>query len=94
MPNETKTSPHPKARPPLRLLRHPNQRRPRLQDPPRPPQTRPPLHDNSGVSEPLVTAREVAELLGFSTGWVLDQWEAGKLPGFRIGTRKGSPVRF
>ena len=46
------------------------------------------------MSEPLVTAREVAELLGFSTGWVLDQWEAGKLPGFRIGTRKGSPVRF
>ena len=44
--------------------------------------------------EPLVTAREVGETLGFSTDWVLDQWEAGKLPGFRIGDRKGSPVRF
>ncbi|MFQ5426006.1 MAG: hypothetical protein ACE5EV_02885, partial [Gaiellales bacterium] len=32
--------------------------------------------------------------LGFSHNWVLDQWEAGKLPGFRIGDRKGAPVRF
>ena len=44
--------------------------------------------------EPLVTAGEVAETLGFSKDWVLDKWEAGELPGFRIGARKGSPVRF
>jgi excisionase family DNA binding protein len=45
------------------------------------------------VSERLLTAAEVAERLGFSAGWVLDHFEAGELPGFRLG-RKGGPVRF
>jgi hypothetical protein len=28
-----------------------------------------------------------------STDWVLDKWEAGELPGFRLG-KVGGPVRF
>jgi excisionase family DNA binding protein len=39
------------------------------------------------VREPLLTAREVASLLGFKTGTVVDWFEAGKLPGYRIGGR-------
>jgi excisionase family DNA binding protein len=35
--------------------------------------------------EPYVTARDVAEHLGFSPGWVQDHFEAGKLPGYKIG---------
>jgi excisionase family DNA binding protein len=48
------------------------------------------------VSEPerLLTARELGELLGLSAGTVLDRFERGELPGFRLGGRKGSPVRF
>lgn len=42
----------------------------------------------------LLTARDVAQRLGMSPAWVLDRWEAGELPGFRIGGRKGGPVRF
>jgi predicted DNA-binding transcriptional regulator AlpA len=44
--------------------------------------------------EPLITARDVAERLGMTPDWVLDKWEAGLLPGFRLGSRKGAPVRF
>jgi predicted DNA-binding transcriptional regulator AlpA len=43
------------------------------------------------MSAPLLKAREVGEMLGMSTAWVLDQWEAGKLPGFRLSSRA---VRF
>jgi excisionase family DNA binding protein len=39
------------------------------------------------VTEPLLTARQVAELLGFAPATILDWFEAGKLPGFRIGGR-------
>ena len=46
------------------------------------------------MSERLLNAAEVAELLGLSTATVLDWWEAGRLPGFRLGGRKGGPVRF
>jgi excisionase family DNA binding protein len=46
------------------------------------------------VSERLLTARELAELLGLSPGTVLDRFEAGDLPGFRLYGRKGAPVRF
>jgi excisionase family DNA binding protein len=46
------------------------------------------------MTERLLTAREVAELLGLSTATVLDWFEAGRLPGFRLGGRKGGPVRF
>lgn len=40
--------------------------------------------------EPLLTARELAELLGLSASTVLDWFEAGRLPGFKL----GRAVRF
>jgi len=43
------------------------------------------------VNTPLLTAREVGERLGMSSAWVLDKWEAGELPGFKLGNRA---VRF
>ena len=46
------------------------------------------------MSEPLLTARELAERLGMSTDWVLDKWEAEELPGFRLGGGERGPVRF
>jgi excisionase family DNA binding protein len=46
------------------------------------------------VTSRLVTARELAEYLGVSAGTVLDWFESGRLPGFRLGGRKGGPVRF
>jgi excisionase family DNA binding protein len=42
------------------------------------------------VTDRLVTAAEVADLLGFTSGTVLDWFEAGRLPGFKI----GRAVRF
>jgi predicted DNA-binding transcriptional regulator AlpA len=36
------------------------------------------------VSERLLTARELAELLGFAPDTILDRFEAGHLPGFRL----------
>jgi excisionase family DNA binding protein len=39
------------------------------------------------VNERILTAREVAELLGFAPGTIVDWFEAGKLPGFRVGGR-------
>ncbi len=41
-------------------------------------------------AERLLTAAEVAELLGFSTGTILDWFEADRLPGFKL----GRAVRF
>jgi excisionase family DNA binding protein len=38
-----------------------------------------------------LTARELGELLGLSPATVLDWWEAGRLPGFKLG---GRAVRF
>lgn len=35
--------------------------------------------------ERLLTARELAELLGLSSSTVLDWFEAGRLPGFKLG---------
>jgi excisionase family DNA binding protein len=46
------------------------------------------------VSDHLLTARELGEYLGISSSTVLDWFEAGRLPGFRLGGRKGGPVRF
>jgi excisionase family DNA binding protein len=42
------------------------------------------------VTERLLTARELGELLGLAPATVLDWHEAGKLPSFKIGTA----VRF
>ena len=39
----------------------------------------------------LVTARELAELLSLSPATVLDKWERGELPGFKL---PGGAVRF
>jgi excisionase family DNA binding protein len=47
------------------------------------------------VTERLLTARELGELLGLSTGTVLDRFERGDLPGFRLYDGKvDAPVRF
>jgi excisionase family DNA binding protein len=35
-------------------------------------------------TEPLLTARQVADLLGLSIASVLRRWRAGELPGFRL----------
>ena len=37
-------------------------------------------------AEPLLTARQVSQLLGLSTPSVLRRWRAGELPGFRLST--------
>jgi excisionase family DNA binding protein len=39
------------------------------------------------MSEPLMTAAEIAALLGFSPAMIVDWAESVKLPGFRIGGR-------
>ena len=36
------------------------------------------------MTERLLTAREVGELVGLSTESVLRRWRAGEIPGFRI----------
>jgi predicted DNA-binding transcriptional regulator AlpA len=46
------------------------------------------------VTERLLRAHEVAELLAIAPATVLDWFEAGKLPGFGLGGRVGAPVRF
>lgn len=46
-------------------------------------------------AERLLSARELGELLGLSTSTILDRFECGDLPGFRLyGGKVGSPVRF
>ena len=39
------------------------------------------------MNDHLLTAREVADLLGFSAGTIVDWAEAGKVPAFKIGGR-------
>jgi hypothetical protein len=46
------------------------------------------------VSERLLTAAELGELLSLSPSSVLDRWQAGDLPGYRLFGKKGGPVRF
>ncbi len=43
------------------------------------------------MSDRLLRARDVADLLDVSPSTILDWWEAGKLPGFRLSSRA---VRF
>lgn len=38
------------------------------------------------MSGPLLTTRQVADMLGLSTATVLRRWRAGELPGFRLGS--------
>ena len=46
------------------------------------------------MTERLLRAHEVADLLGLSASTVLDRFESGDLSGFRLFGRKGGPVRF
>lgn len=46
------------------------------------------------MTEALLTARQVAEFLALAPATVLDRFERGELPGFRLGGRVGAPVRF
>ena len=51
--------------------------------------------DRSDVTpERLLTARELAGILGLKPATILDKFERGELPGFRLGGRVGAPVRF
>jgi nitrogen PTS system EIIA component len=40
-----------------------------------------------GVTERLLTARELADLLGFSASTIVDWAERGELPAFKLGGR-------
>ncbi len=44
-------------------------------------------------SSPLLTAAELGDYLGLTAGAVLDRFQRGDLPGYRL-FRKGGPVRF
>ena len=46
------------------------------------------------MTEQLLKTRDVAAMLGVEMGTVYDYWERGELPGFRLGGRKGGPLRF
>ncbi len=46
------------------------------------------------MTDRLITAAELADYLGLSSSTILDWFEDGRLPGFRLGGRKGGPVRF
>ena len=45
--------------------------------------------------EPMMTVRQVAELLGVHENWVYDQAASGELPSYKIGgTRRFDPVEL
>jgi excisionase family DNA binding protein len=46
--------------------------------------------ESSGVSERLLTARELGQYLGVAPGTILDWWEQRRIPGFKF----GRAVRF
>lgn len=46
------------------------------------------------MTDRLLTARELADYLALSPATILDRFEAGDLPGFRLFGRKGGLVRF
>lgn len=46
------------------------------------------------MSDKLLTAAETADILGLAASTVLDRFERGDLPGFRLFGKKGGPVRF
>jgi len=49
---------------------------------------------SAGGSSPLLTAADLGEILGLTAGTILDRFERGDLPGYRLFGRKGGPVRF
>jgi excisionase family DNA binding protein len=46
------------------------------------------------MKERLLTARELGAYLNISGATVLDRFERGDLPGYRLFGKKGGPVRF
>lgn len=46
------------------------------------------------AGEPLLKARDVAELLDLEVATVVDHAQRGDLPGFRLYGRAGGPLRF
>lgn len=46
------------------------------------------------TAEPLLTAREVAAILGMSPKWVLSEFEEGRMPGFKLNDTPKGRVRF
>jgi predicted DNA-binding transcriptional regulator AlpA len=46
------------------------------------------------MSERLLNADELGRLLGLTKGTILDRWERGDIPGYRLFGAKGGPVRF
>jgi hypothetical protein len=46
------------------------------------------------VTERLLNADELGRLLGLQKGTILDRWERGDLPGYRLFGVEGGPVRF
>jgi excisionase family DNA binding protein len=48
----------------------------------------------TAAAERLITAKELGELFQLSMDTVLDWFEDGRLPGYRLGGKKGGPVRF
>jgi excisionase family DNA binding protein len=49
--------------------------------------------DSAGSGERLLTAADLGEYLGLSAATILDRWQAGDLPGYKLFGRTG-PVRF
>jgi excisionase family DNA binding protein len=41
----------------------------------------------SAIDDPLLTTREVAEMLAVSPDSVIRMWKAGELPGFRLSSK-------
>ena len=48
---------------------------------------------STGSGDRLLTAQELGAYIGLSASTVLDHWQAGHLPGFKLFGRTG-PVRF
>jgi excisionase family DNA binding protein len=46
-----------------------------------------PLAGGGALSDRLLTARELGERLGFKAGTIVDWFEAGEIPGFKLGGR-------
>ncbi len=46
------------------------------------------------MTERLLTAAELGEFLALSHATILNRFEQGDLPGFRLWGKKGGPVRF
>lgn len=50
--------------------------------------------DPTAGIEPLLSARQLAAILGLTAGTIINWFEAKKIPGYRLTGRVGAPVRF